>query len=122
MASAGSDTARDPDNASGTPVVTVSVEVDGVTTTHPIPVVDSENPIFGWVSQAQGNNIFESDIETLFPSFSVGRTTTEAVTVALEIEVTASAGDANQGVLHSVFDGWRMGCGHTRCGWQGSLF
>ena len=111
VASAGSDTARDPDGASGTPVVTVSVEVDGVTTTHPIPVVDSENPIFGWVSQAQGNNIFESDIETLFPSFSVGRTTTEAVTVALTIEVTASAGDANQGVLHSVLTagGWVVG-------------
>ena len=108
-----SENKADPDNVSGTPVVTVTVEVGGSRAVYPVPVVDSENPVFGWVSQAQGGKIFESDIETLFPNFSIGRTTAAQTTVTLRLEAKPDPSNPNRGVagIHAVLTagGWALG-------------
>ena len=90
-----SGTRTDPDSgasASGTPIVTALVRVGSVETRLPITVLDNEDPAFGFVAQGEVT-VFESDMERLFPQFSIGGNPigSSPVTVGLQISVTAAA-------------------------------
>ena len=85
----------------------------------PITVLDNEDPAFGFVAQGEVT-VFESDMERLFPQFSIGGNPigSSPVTVGLQISVTAAATG-----MRSIFVWRRLGdYGHGGCEWQGSVY
>ena len=102
--------ASDPDNERGSPTVTATVKVGDAENAFSIPVANNERPIFGFIPR--GKQVFESDLEKIFPQFSVGEQATASdnrIQVGLTLEVTQGI-TSGQGVagFHKILadGGW----------------